>query len=74
MHGTSELIDHSLYPWREDWAGRDWDEVALYELHVGAFTPEGAFAAAALKLDHLADLGVTAVEVMPIGAFRGRRG
>ena len=74
VHGPSELVDHSAYPWRDDWAGRDWDDVVLYELHMGAFTPEGAFAAAARKLDHLAELGVTAVEVMPVGDFSGRWG
>ena len=44
----------------------------LYELHVGAFSPEGTFAGAARKLDHLADLGVTAVEIMPVSDFKGR--
>ena len=46
----------------------------LYELHIGAYTAEGSFAASARKLDHLAELGVTAVEIMPIGDFRGRWG
>ena len=46
----------------------------LYELHIGAFTPEGSFASAARKLDHLVDLGATAVEIMPLGDFRGRWG
>ena len=53
----------------EDWRGRSWHDAVLYELHVGAFTPEGTFDAAAEKLDHLADLGVTAVEIMPVGDF-----
>jgi maltooligosyltrehalose trehalohydrolase len=73
--GPSEAIDHAAYRWRdEDWRGRSWDETVLYELHVGAFTPEGTFAAAAEKLDHLVDLGVTAVEIMPVGDFPGRWG
>jgi maltooligosyltrehalose trehalohydrolase len=46
--------------------------VVLYELHVGAFSPGGTFAEAALKLDHLADLGVTALEIMPVSDFKGR--
>jgi maltooligosyltrehalose trehalohydrolase len=74
VHGPSEAIDHAAYPWRERWAGRPWDETVLYELHVGAFTPEGTFAAATQKLDHLADLGVTALEIMPVGDFPGRWG
>ena len=74
VHGPSETIDHDAYRWRENWPGRDWDDVVLYELHIGAFTPEGSFAAAACKLDHLVELGVTAVEVMPVGDFRGRWG
>ena len=60
--------------WREDWGGRSWDDAVLYELHLGAFTPEGTFIAAAEKLDHLASLGVTAVEIMPVGDFSGRWG
>jgi len=74
VHGASELIDHAAYPWRDGWAGRDWEDVVLYELHVGAFTAEGTFAAAIQKLDHLAELGVTALEIMPVGDFRGRWG
>jgi maltooligosyltrehalose trehalohydrolase len=73
-HGPSETIDHDAYRWRERWQGIAWDDVVLYELHIGAFTPEGSFAAAARKLDHLVELGVTAVEVMPVGDFRGRWG
>jgi malto-oligosyltrehalose trehalohydrolase len=72
--GPSEAVDHAAYPWREDWRGRSWDDAVLYELHVGAFTPEGTFIAAAEKLDHLAELGVTAVEIMPVGDFPGRWG
>ena len=73
--GPSEAIDHAAYRWRdENWRGRSWDEAVLYEMHVGAFTPEGTFAAAAGKLDHLADLGVTAIEIMPVGDFPGRWG
>ena len=72
VNGPSEAIDPSAYPWRESWTGREWDEVVLYELHLGAFSPEGTFAGAALKLDHLADLGVTALEIMPVSDFKGR--
>ncbi len=74
VHGPSETIDHQSYRWRAQWPGRAWDDIVLYELHVGAFTPEGAFASAARKLDHLVELGVTAVEIMPVADFRGRWG
>ncbi|HUK48513.1 MAG TPA: malto-oligosyltrehalose trehalohydrolase, partial [Terriglobales bacterium] len=50
-----------------------WDEAVIYELHVGTFTPEGTFAAAEKKLDYLADLGVTAIELMPLASFPGER-
>jgi maltooligosyltrehalose trehalohydrolase len=72
VNGPSETIDPRAYRWRESWKGREWDDVVLYELHVGAFSPEGTFAGAALKLNHLADLGVTAVEIMPVSDFKGR--
>lgn len=71
VHGASVLIDHDACQWREDWKGRDWAEAVIYELHLGTFTPEGSFAAAAEKLDHLAGLGITAVEIMPVGHFPG---
>jgi len=51
----------------------DWDDVVLYEIHIGAFTAEGTFRAAIEKLDHLAWLGVTAIEIMPVSDFPGRR-
>ena len=73
VHGPSEVIDSDAYAWTERWAGRPWDEVVLYELHVGAFTPEGTFRAAIGRLDHLRALGVTAIEIMPIADFPGGR-
>ncbi len=73
VHGPSEVIDPEAYRWTESWSGRPWSEVVLYELHVGTFTPEGTFKAAAEKLDHLASLGVTALEIMPVADFPGRR-
>ena len=57
VNGPSEAMDPRAYRWRETWAGREWRDIVLYELHLGAFSPEGTFAGAALKLDHLADLG-----------------
>ena len=72
VNGPSEAIDPGGYRWRESWPGRQWDDIVLYELHVGAFSPEGTFAGAATKLDHLAELGITAVEIMPVSDFSGR--
>ena len=72
VDGPSEAIDPRSYCWRESWAGHEWRDIILYELHVGAFSPQGTFAGAILKLDHLVDLGVTAVEIMPVSDFKGR--
>jgi malto-oligosyltrehalose trehalohydrolase len=73
VHGASQVIDPAEYRWSEtEWRGTPWHEMVIYELHVGAFTPEGTFAAAIGKLDHLVELGVTAIELMPIGDFPGR--
>jgi len=55
VHGPSEVIDPSAFSW-QDWRGRPWHEVVIYELHVGTFTPEGTFRAVIDQLDHLAAL------------------
>ena len=73
VHGPSEVIDPAAFDWSDRFAGRPWAEAVVYELHVGAFTPEGTFAAAIGRLDHLASLGITAIEVMPVADFPGRR-
>ncbi len=74
-HGPSEVIDPAAYRWRQaDWTGRPWAETVLYEMHVGTFTGEGTYAAAARRLADLADLGVTAVELLPLSTFSGRHG
>lgn len=74
VHGPSEVIDPTAYSWSDsDWRGRAWEEAVVYELHVGAFTAEGTFRAAAERLDALAELGITAVELMPIADFPGGR-
>jgi maltooligosyltrehalose trehalohydrolase len=71
----SEVVDASAFEWDDDaWRGRPWHEAVIYELHVGTFSPEGTFAGAATKLDHLAELGVTVIELMPIADFPGARG
>ncbi|WP_332815528.1 malto-oligosyltrehalose trehalohydrolase [Ramlibacter sp.] len=74
VHQPSVVVDPLAFEWDEDWTGRPWHEAVLYELHVGAFTPEGTFAAAQARLPELAELGVTAIELMPLGAFPGRFG
>jgi maltooligosyltrehalose trehalohydrolase len=74
VHGPSEVIDPAAYRWADgNWRGRPWHEAVVYELHVGAFSPEGTFAGAAERLDDLAELGVTAIELMPIADFPGQR-
>ncbi|WP_309570107.1 malto-oligosyltrehalose trehalohydrolase [Deinococcus sp.] len=74
VHGESEVIDLAAYPWRHDWPGIALADCVFYELHVGTFTPEGTYAAAQEKLPYLKDLGVTAVQLMPVAAFPGERG
>ena len=72
VHGASEVIDPRAYDWSDlGWRGRRWEEVVLYELHLGTFSETGDFAGAAEHLDHIVDLGATAVELMPIAAFPG---
>jgi maltooligosyltrehalose trehalohydrolase len=74
VHGPSEVVDGGRYRWQHgDWRGRPWHETVLYELHVGTFTPEGSFLAAIDKLDVLVELGVTAVELLPVADFPGAR-
>jgi hypothetical protein len=74
VHGPSEVIDPSEYRWTDQaWAGRPWHEAVVYELHVGAFTAAGTFIAAIERLDHLVELGVTALEIMPVADFPGGR-
>jgi maltooligosyltrehalose trehalohydrolase len=73
-HGASVVVDPNAYAWRETaWRGRPWHEAVVYELHVGTFTPEGTYAAAAARLGELAELGVTAVELMPVAQPAGER-
>jgi maltooligosyltrehalose trehalohydrolase len=71
-HGPSMVVDPNAYRWRDEgWRGIGITGQVLYELHVGAFTQEGTFDAAARELPHLAELGVTCIELMPIGEFPG---
>jgi malto-oligosyltrehalose trehalohydrolase len=73
VHGASEVIAPNAYSWTdESWRGRGWEECVIYELHVGAFTADGTFRAAIDRLDELRDLGITAIELMPVADFPGR--
>ncbi|MFF9817878.1 malto-oligosyltrehalose trehalohydrolase [Streptomyces sp. NPDC014006] len=72
--GLSAVVDHARYEWRTPWPGRPLPGAVLYELHVGTYTPQGTLDAAAERLDHLAELGVTHVELMPLCPFPGRHG
>lgn len=74
VHGLSEVVDPNAFAWRDArWAGLALPDFVIYELHVGTFTPEGTFAAAAARLPELLALGVTAIELMPVAEFPGRR-
>jgi maltooligosyltrehalose trehalohydrolase len=71
--GPSAIVDPA-FPWTDGgWRGRRLSELVLYELHVGTFTPEGTFDAILPRLPALAELGVTALELMPVGQFPGGR-
>ncbi|WP_347986435.1 malto-oligosyltrehalose trehalohydrolase [Methylomonas sp. AM2-LC] len=73
VQGASQVIDPANFNWLDtDWRGRPWAEAVIYELHLGAFTAEGSFTAALQRLDYLVDLGVTAIELMPVADFSGK--
>jgi len=75
IDGPSQVVDHAAFRWTDGtWTGAHLPSAVVYELHVGTFTPEGTFEAAASRLDHLVALGVTAVELMPVAEFSGDRG
>jgi maltooligosyltrehalose trehalohydrolase len=74
VHAPSMVVDPLAFSWGElAWNGRPWEQAVIYELHVGTFTQEGTFRAAIDRLDHLASLGVTAIELMPLADFPGGR-
>lgn len=73
VHGASQVVSTD-FGWTDgEWAGIELREQVIYELHVGTFTPEGTFDAAVGKLEHLAELGVNAIELMPVQPFSGER-
>ena len=74
VHNPSEVVDHSEMHWTdENWSGIPLEEMIIYELHVGTFTPEGTFEAIIGRLKELHDFGINAIELMPIGQFPGER-
>jgi maltooligosyltrehalose trehalohydrolase len=73
VHGPSMVIDPARFVWHDDgWRGLPQADLVFYELHVGAFTPEGTFDGVRTRLPYLKDLGVTAIELMPVAEFPGR--
>jgi maltooligosyltrehalose trehalohydrolase len=74
VHGLSEVVDPDHFAWRDGaWTGLSLADFVIYELHVGTFAEEGTFDAAAARLPELVALGVTAIELMPVASFPGRR-
>ena len=74
VHGASEVVDPGAYRWSDAaWRRRSWEEIVIYELHLGTFSESGDFAGAIAHLDDLVGLGATAVELMPIAQFPGKR-
>ncbi|HEX8242047.1 MAG TPA: malto-oligosyltrehalose trehalohydrolase [Longimicrobium sp.] len=74
VHDPSEVVDASAFAWTDgEWTGVEMEDLSIYELHVGTFTPEGTFDAAIERLDELVNLGVTAIEPMPVASFPGAR-
>jgi maltooligosyltrehalose trehalohydrolase len=74
VHGPSQIVDPGAFVWSDqDWKGIALQDYIFYELHTGTFTPAGTFAGVASKLDHLRELGITAIELMPVAGFPGNR-
>jgi maltooligosyltrehalose trehalohydrolase len=72
-HGSAELVDPTSFRWTDQtWSGLTLDSLVVYELHVGTFSPAGTFDGVTKKLPYLRELGVTAIELMPISTFPGR--
>ncbi len=72
VNGPSRVVDHSMFAWTDqNWRARPLSSAIIYELHVGTFTAEGTFKSAMERLDYLAELGITHVEVMPLNEFAG---
>ncbi len=75
VHGPSRTVDHAAFPWTDGgFTAEPLAGASVYELHVGTFSPEGTFDGVAARLDHLLDLGITHLELMPVNGFPGARG
>ncbi len=73
VHGRTEIVDPSRFQWTDQsWRGIPLEQFVIYELHIGTFTRGGTFDSTIEKLDHLRELGITAIEVMPVNAFPGK--
>jgi maltooligosyltrehalose trehalohydrolase len=74
VHGPSEVIDHTNFQWKDgNWKSLAFEDLILYELHIGTFTEAGTFESAIEKLDLLAEVGINAIEIMPVAQFPGDR-
>lgn len=74
VHGPSRVVNHHGFMWQDQtWKGLSLAEMIIYELHVGTFAPIGTFEGIKPRLSDLRELGVNAIEIMPIGQFPGRR-
>ena len=74
VHASSEVVDHSAFAWSDDrWRGTPLEKMIIYEMHIGTFTRQGDFDWAVKRLDELRELGVNAIEVMPVSQFPGER-
>lgn len=73
IHGFSSVVDHGYYSWNDsDWKGKELQELIFYELHVGTFTPEGTFKGVIDRLEYLQELGINAIELMPVAQTPGK--
>lgn len=74
VHGPSQVIDHNAYKWNDShWKVPPFEDLILYELHIGTFTEQGTFESAIEKLDLLTGIGINAIEIMPVAQFPGNR-
>jgi hypothetical protein len=74
-HGPSEIVDPGDVTWSDGaWCGRTREQLVIYEMHVGTFTPDGSWESAPRELPALAELGITCLEIMPVADFPDRFG
>ncbi len=74
VHAPSQVVDRTTFSWQDrDWAGIELEKLIIYELHVGTFTSEGTFVAIIPRLDRLKELGINAIQLMPVAQFPGER-